>query len=380
MNKINFGMVGLVLVVLASGCGGSDSSGSATPTPAPTATPVPTATPAPTPTPTPVFAAQFAYVLNRYGHSVSQYRVGAGGQLVAQSPASVATGFLPRAMTMDATENFLYVVDQVESAISQFTINANGSLSTLAPPVTAGTLPESIVRSPDGKFIYTANFSDSTLSQFSVAGNGQLTFVSAIPTGEVPVNLVFSPSGGFAYLLNLFDSLISQFSYSASGSFTALTPPTVSASGCPTGPMTVTQTTAGKSYLFLLSCFTSTVEVFTINADGTLAATFKTRTGSSPQGMAVLGSTLYVANAYDASSSVFAIQADGSLLETGFSPISAGILPETLAIDAVGMMAYVVDYAANEILQFNITTNGDLLPVAAGTVSTEEVPIQIILK
>ncbi|WII72363.1 beta-propeller fold lactonase family protein [Bdellovibrio sp. 22V] len=323
--------------------------------------------------------AQFVYVLNSAENSISQFKVKASGELAAIAPA-VATEDYPRIMVMDKVHNTVYTANLGSSSISQFTISANGSLKPLAPSVSVGAIPEGLVIGPGSRYVYSLNASDNTISQYTVATDGALTLKATIPHADGPVAMAFSPSGGFAYVVNDAIDEISQYAVDSDGSLTALNPATVASSGCPSGPIASATSQNGSEHVYVLSCITDEVEVFAIADDGTLSSQQTIKTGVMPSGFAISGSNMYVTNVGDATVSMYGIQADGTLQALLQPTVSAGIQPESVAVNTTGSFAYVLDSAEDKIISFARNLTGELSPSTKGTAVSGAGSIQIVVK
>jgi 6-phosphogluconolactonase len=93
--------------------------------------------------------AQFVYVANTQGNSVSAYNIASSGALtpVPGSPFAAGVGFL--SVAVDPTGKFVYGVGSDEDDVSAYSIGSNGGL-TLVPgsPFPAGLVPESVAITP----------------------------------------------------------------------------------------------------------------------------------------------------------------------------------------------------------------------------------------
>lgn len=320
--------------------------------------------------------AKFAYVLNKGDDTVSQYSVGSSGELIPLTTPKVPTGSFPSAIVMDESQSHLYVANMGADTISQYTIGADGGLTEIGTPIATGMMPESLVLSSDGLFIYSVNSQGESITRYFIGTNGELSLVDTQSLSVGPIGLTFSPSGNFAYAINV-DTTISQFSVAANGALNPLTPATVISSGCPSGPLGTTKTTAGE-FIYVLSCYTEEVEVFSMAQDGALTSLEVVKTGISPQGMTVSGTNLYVTNAGEGTISPFTIQSSGRL--TAQSVVAAGDAPETLAVAGKGQSAYVLDYVTDLVQQYSVTTTGELVKSTNSPVATGVSPIRILLK
>ena len=332
----------------------------------------------PTPSPTPL-SARYVYVLSQGDDKISQYALSSDGTLAPLATASVATGLQPMGMVMDAARTHIYVANGVDNTISQLRINDDGSLHELAAAVSTPDMPWSIALSPDGASLYAVSVHSDLIHRYSIGADGALTFASSIASPDGPVQMTFDPSGKYAYVVNSTSHTISQFSVAADGGFHPLSPATVTAMSCPSGPVSSTRASGGGSFVYALSCYDNAVDVFSIGADGTLTGLQTAATGQTPNGMTISGSHLYVANSMDLTVSMFSIQTNGELSLASTASV-AGDGPETLAIDTERNRAYVIDYYSGSLLQYSLGSDGALSSLGLAPLDVGVSPLQVLMK
>jgi 6-phosphogluconolactonase len=96
--------------------------------------------------------------------------------------------------------------------------------------------------------------------------------------------------------------------------------------------------------------------------------------GNLPNSVAVdpTGKLAYVANYGGVNVSAYSIGADGALTPVTGSPFGAGNFPNSVAVDPTGKFAYVANYGDNTVSAYSVGANGALTqlsgsPFAAGT-------------
>ena len=77
----------------------------------------------------PPLRAQFAYVANEGGNTVSAYSIGAGGTLTPVPGSPFATGTKPLAVAVDPKGKFAYVANYDDNTVSAYSIGATGALT-----------------------------------------------------------------------------------------------------------------------------------------------------------------------------------------------------------------------------------------------------------
>src|SRR5690349_9760203 len=119
--------------------------------------------------------------------AVLQYSVASDGSLAPLSVASVPAGATPIAVVSDPTGHYVYVVNQSGAAnatISQYAVGAGGGLVALSPAVVSISGPSSAVVGhsasvdPTGRFLYVVIETPYTvlpapsIAQYSIGSDG----------------------------------------------------------------------------------------------------------------------------------------------------------------------------------------------------------------
>jgi len=345
---------------------------------------------------------KFAYISNRPGGAISEFKINAKNGMLSVTGAPVPTGAAPGAVVADPTGKFAYCVSESGNSISAYSVNASsGALTTVAGSPFTTSSPEGITITPSGKFLYVANNSTSTVSAYSIdagtgaltaapgspysalnapngvivdptgkfvyvtssptdavlgytinAKTGALTLLSPVPvdTGQSPFNMTFDQSGKFLFVANIDSSNISAYSVNPGSG--ALTP--VAGSPFMTGGANPFSVVVDASNQFLYATDQSDdVSIFSINSGGslTLRQTVATRSGSAMMAM-TSGTTpvtytsrfAYAANFGGDNVSGFTVDAEtGALTEVSGSPFAAGPAPFNVITDPAGKFAYVVN-------------------------------------
>lgn len=140
-------------------------------------------------------SSSYAYLANINGNSISQFGIAGDGTLGALSPASVATGTEPVFLAFDPTGKYAYAmnytvdVSMAQGTVSQFSLGAGGQLNPLATAtVAAGMGPGWIAFDAFGKFAFVVNLGNGTLpgtvTEYSIGSNGELTSLGAVTAGR----------------------------------------------------------------------------------------------------------------------------------------------------------------------------------------------------
>ncbi len=180
-----------------------------------------------------------AYVADSKGF-VLQFGIGAGGLLSALAPAKVAAGTAPIAVAVSPDGHSVYVANftggEGPGSVSQYDVGAGGRLLAKTPAaVPAALRPQRVAVSPDGRSVYvTGGEINGVVSQYDVGAGGALSAKTpaTVKAGAEPVGVALSPDGHSVYTADL-HGYVAQFDVGTGGALSAKTPATVLAG---TGP------------------------------------------------------------------------------------------------------------------------------------------------
>ena len=142
---------------------------------------------------------RFVYVSNLYDRTVSAFTIcnsislptcpNADFSLLPVSGPLVGTGSTPGPLLMDAYANFLYVLNTGGNSISAYKVSTTtGSLTPLNPaPVTTNSYPTSIAVRSDDSWLFVANLNSANLSQYAITpSTGSLIPQAPVQTDNFP--------------------------------------------------------------------------------------------------------------------------------------------------------------------------------------------------
>jgi 6-phosphogluconolactonase (cycloisomerase 2 family) len=133
----------------------------------------------------------YAYLSNINGKSISEFAIGTNGALTSLNPASVAAGTEPVYLAFDPTGKYAYATNYTidfspaPGTVSQYTVGAAGQLTTMTPPaVDAGDGPAWIAFDPFGKYAYVTNIGNGTqpgtVSEYAIGTDGSLSLIGTV--------------------------------------------------------------------------------------------------------------------------------------------------------------------------------------------------------
>lgn len=277
---------------------------------------------------------------------------GCGGGSSTTSPTNPATNVA-----------LLYVVGAGSNAVQGFHIQASGELlSTAVASFATNPRPVAMALHPSTNFLYVANLTSNTVSGYNVDHTtGFLTPVGQAlapnPTGPSPIAVGVDSSGRFLFVLNQGDQTISAYfidpvhgTLTQTGSVfhTGLTNPQAMLVS-PTAPfLYVVATPSGSP---------STISVFSIGSNGSLAAAAGTFTGPTNSTIAGIttdpqGHFMYVADSANNDVISLSIAGSGALSEVAGSPFAAGTKPVAVAVNGTGTFVYVSNSGSNNVSAF----------------------------
>jgi 6-phosphogluconolactonase len=112
-------------------------------------------------------------------------------------------GVVPVPATAAPAGPTLYVTNANSDNISIYTVADNGDLLPLGKPVLTADQPRSMVLSPGGDFLYVENGDAHRVSTYKIDAGGGLTFLQEVETAGYPFGIAISPSGDAVFVTNL---------------------------------------------------------------------------------------------------------------------------------------------------------------------------------
>ncbi|MDB6083165.1 MAG: hypothetical protein JWN43_1046, partial [Gammaproteobacteria bacterium] len=334
-----------------------------------------------------VAPAEYAYVANFGGNSVSQYGIGTGGVLTSMTSATVAAGTQPYSIAVDPSGHYLYVANynhDLSGSISQYTIGSDGSLTAMPTPSvsTAGVGPNGVTVDPSGHYVYAANFGAGgagTVAQFTITGNGSLAAMtpSTVAAGVGAAYVAIDPTGKYAYVPNYGADTVSVYTISAGALTLASTTPLAAGSAPsfalvdPNGHYLYVADQADRS-----GGSAGSIAQFTIGANGALTpmATPVVAVGGNPRSLTLdpTGTFVYAPNSGANSVTQLSIGAGGALAAIGTTNVGAATAPNFIAVDPTGQYAYVDNRGTtatpgSTVSLFTLGTGSALVPQAIPT-------------
>jgi 6-phosphogluconolactonase (cycloisomerase 2 family) len=334
--------------------------------------------------------AEFLYVTNEFGGSVSAYQIHDSGALLPVFGSPFSTGGSgPLYAAVDAANRFLFIVNNQGDSISVLEINgATGALTPVvgSPFATASNTDlHSAAVHPSGAFFYTADALGGTLLGYQVDGSGALSPItgSPFPLGAQGGGVSVHPSGRFVYAGG-FASFWGVSAYDVTPSTGALTRQMgtpVSAGGA--WPRSSAIDRRGRS-LYFANAVGDNVSAFALhNTTGAPTLGSAPTVGDFPRQVAVTPSRrfVYVANNGTDNVSAFAVDADtGALTAVPGAPFAAGDGPEGILVDPSERYVYITHVNSNDVWAYSMGADGALTPIfgspfaagsrAAGVAST----------
>ena len=336
-----------------------------------------------------VATAEYAYAGNFNGNTISQYVVGANGELTPNTTASVVTGTQPFSIAVDPTGHYLYAANynnEAAGTISQYTIGATGLLTPNAAgatvAITSQTGPNGITAEPSGNYVYVANYGTATVSQFKITPStgtnpGSLTLLATVAAGTGAASVALNPANTVAYVPNYLANTVSVYTIGANGALTLASTTTIAGSN----PSYALVDPTGK-YLYVAGQGNGNVYQFTIGTNGALTpmSTASISVGGNPRSLVLDPTHAYVFAPNSGTNVVshLSIGAGGALSLTGTTNVGSGTSPAYLAFDQTGQYAFVADRGAGTISQYVLEPASSLAPSGQPTVAAGSGPAVIV--
>jgi DNA-binding beta-propeller fold protein YncE len=332
--------------------------------------------------------------------SISQYGIGAQGELSAKTPPSVAAGRLAAGVAVTPDGKSVYVTNFTDSTVSQYDVDPlSGALSPKTPATVApDTAPRAVAVTPDGKSAYVTTpgpvgTSQGSVSQYSIdPSTGALSpkTPASVAAGAAPGGIAVTADGKSAFVANIRPDTVSQYDVDPlSGALSPKVPPSVPAGS---NPQRVAVAPDSKS-VYVTNSGDETVSQYDIDSlSGVLLPKVpaSVAAGIGPQGIAVTpdGKSGYVtnpgcdnSNVCENSVSQYDIDpASGKLSPKTPAKVFPGVSPTGIAVSFDGRSAYVANAAGNpgKVSQYDIDpSTGTLSPKTPATVTAGPTPVAV---
>jgi DNA-binding beta-propeller fold protein YncE len=317
--------------------------------------------------PTAAGASGSVYVANYFSQDVTQYSIGAGGQLSPLTPDLVFAGTNPLGIAVSPDGKSAYVTNISSFNVSQYDINPlTGALSPKNPvTVATGADPGGIAVTPDGRSAYVANEQGDTVSQYDVnpvTGALSSKNPATVAAANAPIQVAVSPDGKSAYVTNQSSDIkgnsVSQYNIDpVTGSLSPKTPATVDSGG---SAFAIAVTPDGGSVYVTNNGPRKTIFQYSVDSvTGALSPKnpASVATGTEPFGVAVTpdGRSAYVTNGSANVVSLYDIDpVSGRLSPKNPATLATGADPVGIAVTPDGKSAYVTNANANTVSQYDI--------------------------
>ena len=325
-----------------------------------------------------IVAAEYAYVVNYADNTVSQYEIGVGGALTLIG--TVATGYNPTSITVDAAGPYAYVASAGNGSaicgptfcplISEFSIGSGGALSSIG---TFGLLYNCgatvIIADASSSSLYLACGGAQQVQEYAIGSGGVLAGLGGISDVFGPVSFAVDPIAPYVYEADAVNTQVTGYKVSASGTLS-----NVADVAAGTYPTSVVVDPSG-SWVYESNSQDNTIRQYTIGTGGALTYASSANAGSSPACLTInpSGPYLYAVNRQGNSVSQFSIGANGAL--TLVNTVPTGNNPSFITIDPSGQYVYVINNSDNTVSEYAIGAGGVLASI--GTAATGHNPVSI---
>lgn len=266
-------------------------------------------------------SARNAFISMSRANSVRAYAIGAGGELSTQPKATVRSGDITAGTRLTPNGKFLYSFNTWDGSIYRYALDADGGFAPLTTGVQVARVNSVSGMRIDasGKRAYASDSYSSRVYQFAIADDGSLVpaATASVASDSSPTDIVLAPNGKFAYTVNNYGGSISQYGVGADGTLTPLAPASVMIAG---RGMFMAITPNGK-YAYANGDH-NTIEQFAIGADGRLTSLQPARV-AAPDDYSMqmvfdsAGAYAYVPNNITGAVTQYAVGADGQLTKVG---------------------------------------------------------------
>lgn len=323
------------------------------------------------------------------GGDLEAYRINADGSLTLVPGSPFATNLSLAGGAVDPGNKHLYMVGG--SGVYAYGINPDGSLAPISgSPVSAGYEPSSIAITPSTTYAFVTNAGseDNSISAFSFASSGLPIPVTGSPfpvtPSGTPTSAVIAPNGLHMYVCDsngAYTSDVQAWTINADGSLAKDGASITTYDDNFYGSIAIAPS---GGYVYACHAFSDNITAYSTNADGTLTeltslgSPFGARTGSADHESEALAMTpsgryLYTVQAWDGESvCCFRINSNGSLTALTGLVVSSSSIPYSLslAIDSSSSFVYIPNHDDNKVYLFGIDpSSGILSPLSSASIA-----------
>jgi 6-phosphogluconolactonase len=275
------------------------------------------------------------------------------------------------------TVDFVYVTGSKNNPGQIEVYEADSESGALTPIQAAiypsgGRNPIAEVTSPNYKYLYVLNHDDNALVQFAIGTDGKLYPQNTYNTpGTEPSALSINKAGTFLFVTDTFQP---GFTSANPGAGAVVVYP-ISSDGSLGTPVTQTFTSAGKSISapYYPVCYSpSGVNVLANGNDVYVVNTNNVSISNSNRCLQNVGTV----SAFNVSSSGVLAPITGNESDGTFA---AGVFPTAIASDPGSNWIYVTDAKSNELIGYNIASNGFLTAMQNGPFKTGNYPVGVVV-
>jgi 6-phosphogluconolactonase len=257
------------------------------------------------------------------------------------------------------TIDYVFVASQgtpgasTDGQIETFAVDSeSGALRTVGKVISSGGVdPVSMTVTPDYSNLYVANAVDDTVVHFAVAYDGTLTAKDTLTLGDSPVAVAVNATGTELYVVSgTTTATLTEYPLSSGtiGSAVAQMPLTIPGyESDSVAPTSVTVLASGDVV------YATAYDLSAYNPGGT------TKPGD---------------NAHPGWIWSFQVGSGGVLTAGNGSPFQAGVKPVAVATDPTSRFVYVADFASNELIGYNVESEGELVFLLNGPFKTGNEP------
>lgn len=303
------------------------------------------------------------------------YQSGALTQINGSPFAASGSNPVPVAVVASPNGKYIYVVNNFTSSIEVYAVGTDGKLYGQSTPSTLGSLPTAAAIDSTGSFLYvtvtlqpgftTASPGKGGIDIFPItASTGALGTPTLVPTGNNPVSIAVSAP----YCYSGTDSVTLNASCNNGAGHNVVYAYVLDLEG------STTQTSAVPTILgFTQNMSQGTLTMLSGSSCSTVASAICTGypAGVQPSGIAVEPTTRYVYVTDEVTNQILGYQIDsngtGNLTGLKSSPTPTGLFPMALTIDPRGKFLLTANYNSSTIGSYTISTADGSLSAVAGT-------------
>lgn len=311
------------------------------------------------------------YAANAADGSIDMLAVDAANGTASTLAPAVPAGSDPFDVVVDPFGQFAFAAVRGDDAVRTYAVDdTTGMLTQIGAPFPVAGEPSGMAVDASGRTLYVASLQNDVVSSYSIdRGTGALTFVDQVPTGADPVAVLVDPTERFLYTANQGAGSVGAYRVDE-GEFTGF------GTGATLGDASSLAISASGDVLYAtLSLVDQAVPLAIDPGNGNLTALGPVAVPGGPEAIALhpFAPRAYLALATTGDVGRYGVGAGGALTPLG--QVDSGLGTVDLAIDPRGDLLFSLNRDGDDVTVYGLSEGG--LPTETGRIPVGDSPVSL---